>query len=48
MIALSEFKILLGPDAAALSDNEVEQIRMEMYQLADLAFESWKDSHDVV
>lgn len=41
MIPLAKFKILLGKYAENLTDSEVEQIRLDMYQLADTAFDIW-------
>lgn len=41
MIPLAKFKKLLGKYAENLSESEVEQIRLDMYQLADTAFDVW-------
>ena len=41
MIALLDFKALLGQAGAALSDAEVEQLRTQMVQMADMAFDVW-------
>ena len=40
-IALSEFKKLLGPAAAELSDSEIERLRDLEDRLADIVFDSW-------
>jgi hypothetical protein len=41
MIALLDFKALLGQAGATLSDAEVEQLRTQMVQMADMAFDVW-------
>ncbi len=41
MIALSDFKKLLGTAALDLTDAEIENIRAEQYQFADAVFERW-------
>ena len=41
MISLTHFKAKLGPHAEGLTDHEIEQIRDQMYQLADMAFNVW-------
>jgi hypothetical protein len=41
MIALVDFKALLGDRASNLSEIEVERIRDLEYQIADALFESW-------
>lgn len=42
MITLTKFKKLLGHAGSELSDEETELIRMQMYQIADMAFDFWK------
>jgi hypothetical protein len=41
VIPLPEFKKLLGPALAGLSDEEVERIREVEDRLADIVFEMW-------
>lgn len=41
MISLTKFKQSLGAAAKGMTDEELEQLRSEMYQLADMAFEIW-------
>jgi hypothetical protein len=41
VIPLPEFKKLLGPALAGLSDGEVERIREMEDRLADIVFELW-------
>ncbi len=41
MIPFQRFKNLLGRYADNLSDEEVELIRTQMYQIADMAFDIW-------
>lgn len=41
MIALDEFKKLLGNAAEGLSDAEIESIRELEYRIADAVFDVW-------
>lgn len=41
MIALHKFRTLLGSEAIGLSDEQLERIQADMYQLANLAFDKW-------
>lgn len=41
MITIQKFKELLSKAADGLAEEEVEQLRADMYQLVDLAFEAW-------
>jgi hypothetical protein len=41
MIPLTKIKILLGTEAIGLSDEELKQVRAEMYQLADLGIDQF-------
>jgi hypothetical protein len=41
MISLDDFKASLGDYAKRFSDEELEQLRQDMYQLADIAFDVW-------
>ena len=43
MIALSEFRKLLGAYGKTLSDEQVKEIRDQQYQLAGMAFRLWAD-----
>jgi len=40
-IPIAEFKKLLGPAAAELSDSEIERLRDLEDRLADIVFDSW-------
>lgn len=42
MISLEKCKELLEDNAQKYTDEEIEQIRDDLYQLVELAFESWK------
>jgi hypothetical protein len=42
MIPLTKFRELLKDYAKTLSDEEVENIRRDMYILADIAFDFWE------
>ncbi len=44
MLSLSEFKKLAGKEAQGLTDEEIEQLRDIMSQLADHLFDMWIDS----
>ncbi len=41
MISLDDFKISLGDYGKRFTDEELEQLRQDMYQLADIAFDVW-------
>lgn len=41
MIPLLEFKTLLGEYGANLTDKEIEEIRVEQYKVAEMAFKIW-------
>ena len=41
MIPIPEFKKLLGPVAAGLSDVEIERLRDLEDRLADIVFDAW-------
>lgn len=47
MISLSEFKRLIGSQGQALTDIEVEQLRADMYKLADMAFDIWTNKQQL-
>lgn len=44
MVSLEKFKLLLGKAAETLTDTQVQQLRDEQYQLAELAFNSWVET----
>jgi len=41
MISISKCRELIGPKGQDLTDQEVEEIREKLYELASLAFEDW-------
>jgi hypothetical protein len=41
MIAFTEFKLLIGSLAEKLSDDEIEELRVMGYQIADSVVEKW-------
>ncbi len=41
MISLDDFKASLGDYAKRFTDEELERLRQDMYQLADIAFDVW-------
>jgi hypothetical protein len=41
MISLEDFKALLGPLAATLTDEEIVELRTMEYQFADAVIEWW-------
>jgi hypothetical protein len=41
MISLDDFKNSLGDYAKRFTDEELEKLRQDMYQLADIAFDVW-------
>ena len=41
MISLDDFKNSLGDYAKRFTDEELERLRQDMYQLADIAFDIW-------
>jgi len=41
MISLDDFKNSLGDYAKRFTDEELERLRQDMYQLADIAFDVW-------
>jgi hypothetical protein len=41
MIQLEEFRKLLGPEGASMTDEEVLRIRTLEYKLAGIIFEMW-------
>ncbi len=41
MIPLDEFKNSLGDFAGTLTDQEIEQLRLDMYQFAEISYEVW-------
>ena len=41
MISLEEFKISLGDYANKLTEQEIQQLRLDMYQFAEIAYEVW-------
>lgn len=47
MLALGEFRRLLGADAAQLSDTEIEQLMREMYAFAEIAMSIHEDGRRV-
>ncbi len=48
MISLNDFKTSLGDYSQRFTDDELEQLRQDMYQLADIAFDVWvKDKKGV-
>ncbi len=42
MIPSAKFKTLLSTHAELLSEEDIEQLRAEMYQLADIGFDLWE------
>jgi hypothetical protein len=45
MMSLDDFKISLGDYGKRLTDEELERLRLDMYQLADIALEVWEKEH---
>lgn len=43
MISVEKFKQLLGSEAQNLTDKEIEEIPDFQYQLADIAFDMWRE-----
>lgn len=41
MISLPKYKELLGKEAHELTDDKIEQLRDDQYQIVELAFEVW-------
>ena len=41
MISLDDFKNSLGDYAKRFTDEELEQLRQDMYQLAEIGFDLW-------
>ena len=41
MISLDDLKTYLGDYAKRFTDEELEKLRQDMYQLADIAFDIW-------
>lgn len=42
MIPLPKFKDLLGPEAAAMTEEEIRDARAAIYQLVEIAFDFWQ------
>lgn len=42
MITLPKIRELIGPDNTEMTDDEVETIRQNLYQLAEIAFDFWQ------
>jgi hypothetical protein len=45
MIPLPKFKELLGPEAIAMTDEEVGMARETIYQLVEIAFDFWQQEN---
>lgn len=41
MISISKCRKLIGIKAKNMTDEEVEEVRDQLYQLANLAFDNW-------
>lgn len=47
MISLDDFKTSLGDYSQMFTDEELEKLRQDMYQLADIAFDVWAQEQKI-
>ncbi len=48
MISIDKLKISLGHNNESFSNLELEKLRLDMYQLADMAFEQWRKTKQII